>query len=57
MATNTLGETKQVQFRLSPDTRAQLERIAAHYGLATASAAVRFLAKQEAAKIERKEKS
>ena len=54
MANNTLGKTRQVQFRLSEETQAQLDAIAAAYGLSNRSEVVRFLVKREAKIIERK---
>jgi metal-responsive CopG/Arc/MetJ family transcriptional regulator len=55
MAHNTLGETKSNTFRLSSETVAQLDAIAAHYGLSNRSEAVRFLAAQAAKRIAKTE--
>ena len=55
MAHNTLGVTRQVQFRLSPETQAQLDAIARHHGLSNRSEVVRFLAKREAKIVAKKE--
>ena len=55
MAHNTLGTTRQVQFRLSEETQAQLDAIARHYGLSSRSEVVRFLAKREAKTVAKKE--
>lgn len=48
------GVTKPSQFRLRPDTLAQLDAIAAEYGLANRADAIRFLANREAKKIQKK---
>lgn len=47
------ADTLPTQFRLSRETRAQLDAIAAAYCLPTRTAVVQFLANREAKKIQK----
>ncbi len=48
------GNTPPTQFRLETETISLLDKIAEEYGLVTRAAAVRFLARQEGKKLEKK---
>lgn len=51
-----VGKTPPVQFRLGPDTLADLDLIAASNGLSSRADAVRLAARREADKVRKKEK-
>lgn len=50
------GATPPRQFRLGAETLADLDAIAAHYGAASRTDAVRIAARREADRIRKKEK-